>query len=94
MSEPNNKYYKEWLEYESKNKKREATSNSYINQSKLSRAIDKIKTEEEAKKIFYLGNKINSNHQHHYYSNNNNHTTINGIIINYPVIIRVGNLNF
>lgn len=82
MSEPNNKYYKEWLEYESKNKKREAISNSYINQSKLSRAIDKIKTDNY------------SNHQHHYYSNNNNHTTINGIIINYPVIIRVGNLNF
>lgn len=102
MTEPNNKYYKQWLEYENKKK---TESNLHISKAKLSRAIDKIKTEEKAKNIFELGNKINSSKHTNYkyynkcnnYNNNNNNNCIitnnilitNSILITNPVIIKV-----
>ena len=72
MTEPNNKYYKQWLEYE--NNKKQVKSNYDLDKHKLSIAIDKIKTKEKAKNIFRIGNKIDlyKNSNSHYYNNGNN----------------------
>lgn len=93
MSEPNNKYYKQWLEYENKNKSKRQTQLNYdLDKYKLSRAIDKIKTEEEAKNIFRIGNKIdsskNSNYQNYknVYNGNTKYIVSNSFIITNPII--------
>jgi hypothetical protein len=57
MSESNNKYYKQWLKNEYENKRGYKTNfniDLFIGsqEKKLSRIIDKIKTEEQAKKYF------------------------------------------
>lgn len=61
-----NKYYREWEKFNSNNIHKKETSRQYIIKklekdiNRLDRAIDKIETENKAKKIFGFGKQIES----------------------------------